>query len=98
MKSETLEGSYWRRFVRTSERTNADVTQWRTISTNERPETHLDITGTGFWTPGQRIFLDVRVFDLNAQRHNNLELQKCCKRNDDEKKRRMYIELSLIHI
>ena len=31
--------------------------------------------------------LDVRVFDLNAQRHRNLDLQKCYKRNEDEKKR-----------
>ena len=65
--------------------------QFRLTTANQRPETHLDISGTGFWTPGQRTFLDVRVFDLNAQRHKNLELQKCYKRNEDEKKR-MYNE------
>ena len=58
---------------------------------NQRPEARLDISATGFWTPGQRTFLDVRVFDLKAQRHKNLELQKCYKRNEDEKKR-MYNE------
>ena len=56
-------------------------------SANRRPEARLDISANGFWTPGQRVFLDVRVFDLNAQRYRGLELHKCFKRNEDEKKR-----------
>ena len=56
--------------------------QFRLTTANQRSE-----------TPGQRTFLDVRVFDLNAQRHKNLELQKCYKRNEDEKKR-MYKRLA----
>lgn len=50
-------------------------------------EARLDISATGFWTPGQRVFLDVRVFDLNAQRYRGLELKKCFERNENEKKR-----------
>ena len=28
---------------------------------NKNDEARLDISATGFWTPGQRVFLDVRV-------------------------------------
>ena len=59
----------------------------RQQSANRRPEARLDISADGFWTPGQRVFLDVRVFDLNAQRYRGLEIQKCFKRNEDDKKR-----------
>jgi len=48
-------------------------------------EARFDISATGFWTPGQRVFLDVRVFDLNAQRYRDLELKKCFLRNQNEK-------------
>ena len=56
-------------------------------STNITNEARLDVSATGFWIPGQRVFLDVRVFDLNAQRYRGLELNKCFKRNEDEKKK-----------
>ena len=59
----------------------------RQQAANRRLDARLDISANGFWTPGQRVFLDVRVFDLNAQRYRDLELQKCFKRNEDEKKR-----------
>jgi len=48
-------------------------------------EARFDISATGFWTPGQRVFLDVRVFDLNAQRYRDLELKKCFLKNQNEK-------------
>ena len=71
--------------------TDADWTnngeQFRLATVNQRPEARLDISATGFWNLDQRVFLDVRVFNLNAQRHKNLELQKCYKRNEHEKKR-----------
>ena len=54
---------------------------------NRSDEARLDISATGFWTPGQRAFFDVRVFDLNAQRYENLELNKCFLYNEAEKKR-----------
>ena len=60
--------------------------RFRQRGANRRQEARLDISAVGFWTPGQRVFLDVRVFDLNAQRYRGLELKKCFKRNEDEKK------------
>ena len=54
---------------------------------NRRPEARLDIITTGFWTPGQRVFLDERVFYLNGRRYKSLDLQKCVQRNRNEKKR-----------
>ena len=55
---------------------------------NRSEGARLDVSAVGFWTPGQRVFLDVRVFDLNAQRYRGLELQKCFKRNEMEKKKK----------
>ena len=54
---------------------------------NRSKEARLDISATGFWTPGQRAFFDIRVFDLNARRYRGLELSKCFRRNEEEKKR-----------
>ena len=61
--------------------------QMRFKTANLADEARLDISATGFWTPGQRAFFDVRVFDLNAQRYENLELSKCFLYNESEKKR-----------
>ena len=55
---------------------------------NRTREARLDVSASGFWIPGQRVFLDVRVFDLSAQRYRGLELAKCFKRNEDEKKKK----------
>ena len=54
---------------------------------NRSQEARLDISATGFWTPGQRAFFDIRVFDLNARRYSGLGLEKCFRRNESEKKR-----------
>ena len=54
---------------------------------NTRPEARLDISALGFWTPDQRVFFDIRVFNLQAQRYRCLELKKCFERNEKEKKR-----------
>ena len=59
----------------------------RNKTANRRDEARLDISATGFWTPGQRAFFDIRVFDLSARRYRGLELSKCLQRNEDEKKR-----------
>lgn len=64
-----------------------DGEQIQPRSANRSQEARLDISAIGFWTPGQRVFLDIRVFDLNARRYQGLELNKCFKRNEDEKKR-----------
>ena len=36
---------------------------------------------------GQRTFFDVRIFDPNAQRHENKTLKRCYELNESEKKR-----------
>ena len=51
-------------------------------------EARLDISARGFWVPGQKVFCDVRVFDLNAQRYRNTDLKRCFKKNEEEKKRK----------
>ena len=54
---------------------------------NVSKESRLDVSASGFWVPGQRVFVDIRVFDLNAQRYKNTEIKKCYLKNEDEKKR-----------
>ena len=49
-------------------------------------EARLDVSARGFWVPGQRVFCDVRIFDLDAQRYRNTEIKKCYSRNEIEKK------------
>ena len=39
----------------------------RTANTKQA---RLDISALSFWTPGQRVFLDVRVFKLHSQRYS----------------------------
>ena len=64
---------------------NGEEFTYKTANTSEGAR--LDISATGFWTPGQRAFFDIRVFDLNACRYRGLELSKCFQRNESEKKR-----------
>ena len=64
---------------------NGEEFTYKTANTSEGAR--LDISATGFWTPGQRAFFDIRVFDLNARRYRGLELSKCFQRNESEKKR-----------
>ena len=54
---------------------------------NTTKEARLDISALGFWTPGQKAFFDVRVFDLNAMRYRNKELKRCYETNEEEKKK-----------
>ena len=56
-------------------------------SANTKKEARLDVSARGFWVTGQRVFCDVRVFDLNALRYKNLELKRCYSKNEDEKKK-----------
>ena len=53
---------------------NGEVLNERTANT--RPEARLDISALGFWTPDQRVFFDIRVFNLHAQRYRCLELKR----------------------
>ena len=54
---------------------------------NKSSESRLDISVTDFRIPGQRVFFDVRVFDLSAEKYRGLEISKCFRRNEMEKKR-----------
>ena len=58
----------------------------RTANTSD--EARLDVSALGFWTTGQRVFCDIRVFDHNAQRYGNTELKKCFSKNEEEKKKK----------
>ena len=49
-------------------------------------EARADINRKGFWCCGQSEFFDVRIFDPNAQRHENKTLKRCYKLNEHEKK------------
>ena len=49
-------------------------------------ESRLDVSALGFWITGQRVFCDLRVFHLNAQRYREAELKNCYKKNKDEKR------------
>ena len=63
-----------------------EVMSERTASLSN--EARLDISARGFWVPGQRVFCDVRVFDLSAQRYRNSKLRRCFQMNEDEKKKK----------
>ena len=50
-------------------------------------EARCDVGNRGFWSAGQVAFLDVRVFNPNANRHVNQSLKKIHEINEKEKKR-----------
>ena len=52
-------------------------------------EARLDISARGFWVPGQKVFCDVRVFDLDAQRYRNTDLKRCFKKKRKRKKEKV---------
>ena len=54
---------------------------------NKNDESRLDISALGFWSTGQKVFCDVRVFDQNALRYGRTELKKCFQKNEEEKKK-----------
>ena len=56
-------------------------------TTNTNNEGRVDIKSRGFWVKDQQPFLDVRVFDPNANRYLNKTLPQCYIKNEKEKKR-----------
>ena len=50
-------------------------------------EARCDVGNRGFWSAGQVTFLDVRVFNPNANRYVNQSLKKTCEIHEKEKKR-----------
>jgi hypothetical protein len=61
--------------------------QFANKTANSSNEARLDVSANGFWVKGQKVFIDVRVFDPNALRYNNQNLAQCYSRNKSEKKR-----------
>ena len=59
----------------------------QSIGGNVSVEARADISARGFWCRGQRSFFDIRIFDPNAQRHENKTLKRCYELNEHEKKR-----------
>ena len=49
--------------------------------------TRADISARGFWCRGQGAFFHVRIFDPDAQRHENKTLKRCYELNELGKKR-----------
>ena len=54
---------------------------------NKCKEARLDISARNFWMTGQHAFFDVTVFNLFAQRHRKIAVEKCFRTNKNEKKR-----------
>ena len=50
-------------------------------------EEQANISTRGSWYLGQNPFSDVRIFNLNAQRHKDETLKRCYELNELEKKR-----------
>ena len=57
--------------------------QYRTANTSN--EARVDISARGFWTRGQKSFIDVRIFDPMAPCHRELTLEAAHQRNEREK-------------
>ena len=62
---------------------NEDIPQ----KVNKSKEARLDNNALNFWMTGQRAFLDVKIFNLFAQRHSKIAVEKCFRANENEKKR-----------
>ena len=62
---------------------NEDIPQ----KVNKSKEARLDNNALNFWTTDQRAFLDVKIFNLFAQRHSKIAVEKCFRANENEKKR-----------
>ena len=57
--------------------------RYRTANTTN--EARVDISARGFWTPGQKAFMDIRIFDPMAACHRDNTLDAAHKRNEQEK-------------
>lgn len=57
--------------------------RYRTANTTN--EARVDISARGFWTRGQKAFMDIRIFDPMAASHRELSLEAVHQRNELEK-------------
>ena len=60
-----------------------EYVRYRTANTTN--EARVDISARGFWTRGQKAFVDIRIFDPMADCHRNISLDAAHKRNEQEK-------------
>ena len=56
-------------------------------SANTADDARVDVSARGFWTRGQRAFMDVRIFNPMAQSNRDQDLLAAHKRNEQDKKR-----------
>ena len=59
---------------------------FRAKTARKEKDARLDIAARGFWTRGQKVFCDVRVFNPLARCHRSKPLAKVHKLNEKEKK------------
>ena len=59
--------------------------QYQTANKNDNAR--LDISAKGFWTRGERVFFDIRVFDPMAPSHRKLNLEAAHRRQEGDKRR-----------
>ncbi|KAG0728313.1 hypothetical protein GWK47_032746 [Chionoecetes opilio] len=62
-----------------------DDEHMRYRTANTANEARVDISARGFWTRGQRAFMDFRIFDPMAACHQELSLETAHQRNEQEK-------------
>ena len=55
-------------------------------SANTEDEAHVDIRASGFWTPAQEAFFDVRVFHPSAPSYRTKDLTTLYKQHENAKK------------
>lgn len=57
--------------------------RYRTANTTN--EARVDVSARGFWTRGQKAFMDIRIFDPMAACHHELSLEAAHRKNEQEK-------------
>ncbi|KAG0711346.1 hypothetical protein GWK47_020786 [Chionoecetes opilio] len=62
---------------------NGEHVLYRTSNTTN--EARVDVSARGFWTRGQRAFLDIRIFDPMAACHQRIPLEAAHQKNEREK-------------
>ena len=65
--------------------TNGRTFEHRSANTAE--DARVDVSARGFWTRGQRAFMDVRIFNPMAQSNRDQDLLAAHRRNEQDKKR-----------
>ncbi|KAG0727558.1 hypothetical protein GWK47_034442 [Chionoecetes opilio] len=62
---------------------NGEHVQYRTANTTN--EARVDVSARGFWTRGQRVFMDIRIFDPMAACYQRIPLEAAHQKNEREK-------------